>query len=132
MAQAQSNSATIPEAYRLAQEHYDNKRLKKAALICKQILETKPDHARSLHLLGLIYYKRTRYHAANTFSCRRWKSGPVAFLHNDHGAVLAAQGRHQQALESYQRALTLVKPDDKKNCCRYTVIWQWPCNEWAI
>ena len=116
MAQAQSNSASIPEAYKLAQEHYDNKRLKKAALICKQILETKPDHARSLHLLGLIYYKRTRYNAANTCLQQALKVRPKWYsLHNDLGAVLAAQGRHQQALESYQQALALVEnPDDSE------------------
>jgi tetratricopeptide (TPR) repeat protein len=91
--------------------HHQAGRYAEAEQIYRQILIINPDHADSLHLLGLIEYKRAAHAAAADLIRRAIAiNGQEAIYHSNLGAVLLAQGKQDEAVASYEAALAL-KPD---------------------
>ena len=78
---------------------------------CREILAGDPDHAESLHLLGLISAKTDRCDQAIEYFAQAIRKNPnnADYLSN-LGTVLRRQDRFEEALRSFDLALSL-KPD---------------------
>jgi len=86
-------------------------RLDAAAEIYRRILEIKPDHFDSLHLLGVIFYQCGHHAKALRHIETALATNPDnAFAMNNRGIVLNALQRYVEALANYDRALAL-RPD---------------------
>jgi protein O-GlcNAc transferase len=91
-------------------------KLAEAEGIYRKILELRPGDAGVLHLMGLMKHQ-SGDSAAGEQLIRRAISGAIAGLpgvgdfHRNLGAVLAAQGKLEVALASYQRAAALCAGD---------------------
>jgi len=103
--------ASLPEAFRIARTHYDAGRMKKAERVCRRILNTFPGHPRSMHLLGLLHYKKGEYKQAEEYLRQAVEGRPtLSHFHNDLGASLSSLGRHAEALAAYREAERLADP----------------------
>ena len=108
-----TKKASIPEAFRIAHGHYDTGELGLAERLCRRILTTQPGHPRSLHLLGLVHYKKGEFAQAEDFLRQAVKGRPLlSHFHNDLGASLSALGRHAEALAVYREAEHLADPEN--------------------
>ena len=106
--------ASLPEAYRIARTHYDAGRMELAEKICRKILNTYPGHPRSMHLLGLLHYKKGEYGQAEEYLRKAVQGRPtLSHFHNDLGASLSSLGRHAEALATYREAERLADPENK-------------------
>ena len=108
-----AKKASIPEAFRIAHGHYEAGKLGLAEKLCRKILTTLPDHPRSLHLLGLVHYKKGNFAQAEDSLRQAVRGRPsLSHFHNDLGASLSALGRHAEALAVYREAERLADPDN--------------------
>jgi len=102
---------TIRETLVLAVEHHRAGRLQNAGQLYLRILESDPNHADALHLLGVIDHQLGRHELAVRRISRAIELNPnAAAFHANLGAALAALGKPVEAEASYRRALQL-KPD---------------------
>ena len=91
--------------------HHQAGQLTEADRLYKKILAFQPQHADSLHLLGVIAIQRQRYDSAVHLIGAAVTIDPTApAYHSNLGTALHAAGRLAEASESFHRALTL-KPD---------------------
>ncbi len=89
----------------LAVDHFRAGRLEPAAELCRAILNHTPDDTATNHLLGVIYFKQGKTHAAREllmFASTCADATPE--IHNNLGAVLNALGDQEGALASFKRA----------------------------
>jgi len=94
-----------------AQHLHQAGRLTEAERIYRQILESMPRHAETLHSLGVLAYQTGRHDVAVTLITAAIEQQPtVAAFHNNLGNTLKAQGNLAAAASAYRRALAL-KPD---------------------
>jgi tetratricopeptide (TPR) repeat protein len=78
---------------------------------CREILADDPDHAESLHLLGLISAGTNKCDQATEFFAQAIKKNPNnADYFSNLGTVLQRQDRFEEALKSFDLALSL-RPD---------------------
>jgi tetratricopeptide (TPR) repeat protein len=94
-----------------AMGHFRNGRLDRAAEACRRLLDSDPQHADALHLLGLIQAQMGQLDLAiETIgqAIRRDQQNPDYFF--NLGSLLARRDRTDEALKSYDIALGL-KPD---------------------
>jgi tetratricopeptide (TPR) repeat protein len=78
---------------------------------CREILADDPDHADSLHLLGLISAETNRCDQAIEYFAQAIRKNPNnADYFSNLGTVLRRQDRFEEALKSFNLALSL-KPD---------------------
>ena len=82
-----------------------------AQLCCQKLLEADPDHAPALHLMGLIAFKAGDLDHAIAWIARAIAQDPRADYLASLGAALSRQGRHEEALKAFDKAVQL-KPDD--------------------
>jgi len=102
---------TIPQAFDLALQHHRAGRLAEAEALYRQILAAQPNHANSLHLLGLIAYQVGRHDLALEWIAQAIIHDPdYAAAHSNLGEVYRATGRLEEAMAAYRRALQ-IKPD---------------------
>lgn len=93
---------------------HQNGALNEAESIYRQILETAPDNADVLNLLGLIAQAKGIHNEAVTCFYKAALSAPKHFpIFFNLAVSLEAMGRHLEATEAYQKVLTL-KPDVKE------------------
>ncbi len=86
-------------------------RLAEAEECYRRLLALIPDHAESLHLLGVIFIQRGRYDlAVDPIGRAIAANGGVASYHANHGSALQALGRLNEALAAYDAAIGL-EPD---------------------
>ncbi|MGY8676954.1 tetratricopeptide repeat protein [Bradyrhizobium sp. UFLA05-153] len=92
--------------------HHCAGRLPQAEAIYRQILASEPDHADSLHLLGLVSLQAGHPDRALDLIIRAVKLQPRdSVYHSSMAATLRALGRRGEAIASYREAL-LHKSDD--------------------
>jgi tetratricopeptide (TPR) repeat protein len=101
----------LPQIFGLAIQHHQAGRLGDAETLYRQILATHPNHADTLHLLGLLNYQAGRAAAAIDLIERAIaiNSKSDAYFSN-LGLALAACGKTDQAIAAYQQAIAL-RPD---------------------
>jgi tetratricopeptide (TPR) repeat protein len=85
--------------------------LQHAEALYKEILQTQPEHADALHLLGVIVYQRGQLALAIKLISNAIRINPKhSDAHANRGLVFHALKRYEDALASYERALT-IRPD---------------------
>lgn len=95
----------------MAIDRHRRGRLAEAEALYRQILAADPDHADSLHLLGIIAHQRGQHEAAVDLIGKAIANGAALPQHHYNlGLALAALGRVQDAAKEFSRAITL-KPD---------------------
>jgi predicted O-linked N-acetylglucosamine transferase (SPINDLY family) len=105
-----SNLAPVPlrEAMLRAVEFHSKGDLFEAERWFQAILQAKPDHFESLHMLGVVAAQGGRFDEARERFLRALATNPQsAKAHNNLAAVLRAQGRRDEALASCDRALAI-------------------------
>ncbi len=99
------------EALAAALARHQQGRLAEAEAAYQALLQAHPGHAGALHLLGLAHFQRgDAAAAARLIGESLARDGRNAVAHNNHGAVLLALGRLEEALAAFERACAL-KPD---------------------
>jgi type II protein arginine methyltransferase len=89
-------------------EHFQAGRLENAADFCRRILAHHPDHPGTNHLLGVTYFKLGRLNlAVGHLALAAASPEANAEVHTNHGAVLDALGRRDEAIAAFKRALAL-------------------------
>lgn len=103
--------AGIAEALQIALQHHNAGNVAEAERIYREILKFDPNHADSLHLLGVIAFHAGRPDAARALIQRAIIVNPVApEYHSNFGNVLKESGSLEEAIVSYRRAISL-RPD---------------------
>ena len=82
-----------------------------AQLCCERLLAADPNHAGALHLMGLIALQSQHYDHALQWIARAIAQDPRPDYLASLGAALSQQGRHEEALKAFDKAVQL-KPGD--------------------
>lgn len=99
---------TMPQLLAQARELHRLGRLDEAERTCAAILFVRPDNVEALHVMGLIKLARGEPVDALRFMAAAMGAGaPTARMLFDQGLALNALSRHQDALESFDRAIQL-------------------------
>ena len=91
--------------------HIRAKRYLDAQVCCQQALAIEPDHADSLHVMGLLSIQSEQYDHAVEWIARAIRRDPRPEFLLSLGRTLQFQGRHEDALKTFDKAVQL-KPDD--------------------
>jgi len=91
--------------------HLRAERYLEAQVCCQQALGIDPDHADSLHLMGLLSIQSRQYDHAIEWISRAIRRDPRPQFLVSLGRTLQFQGRHEDALKTFDKAVQL-KPDD--------------------
>jgi tetratricopeptide (TPR) repeat protein len=81
-----------------------------AQLCCQQALAIDPNHADTLHLMGLLCFEAKQHDHAVEWLARAIRQDPKAEYLSTLGTTLQHQGRHEEALKAFDKAVQL-KPD---------------------
>src|ERR1700730_1749613 len=98
---------TIQEAFELAAEHHQAGRLREAELLYRQVLAQQPNHAESLHLLGVLAHQIGRPADAVELIHRAIALNPNAAFYNNLGVVLSGKDQIDQRVEAHRKAVEL-------------------------
>ena len=99
---------TLDRAFELAFAHQAAGRLREAEMLYRQILEVRPNHADSLHLLGVIAGQRDDNATAVEWISKAIAVAPnAAIYHNNLGAFTRRLGKMDQAMAAYRKAVEL-------------------------
>jgi tetratricopeptide (TPR) repeat protein len=82
-----------------------------AQLCCRQALELDPDHADTLHLMGLLSLHARQYDHAVAWISRAIRQDPRPDYLASLGTTLQQQGRYEEAFKVFDKAIQL-SPDD--------------------
>jgi len=82
-----------------------------AQVCCQQALDADSSHADSLHLMGLLSLHTKQYDAAVEWLARAIRQVPKPEYISSLGTALQQQGRHDEALNAFDKALQ-IKPED--------------------
>jgi tetratricopeptide (TPR) repeat protein len=82
-----------------------------AQICCQQALAADPTHAESLHLMGLLSRQAQNHDHAVEWLARAIRQEPKAEYLSSLGITLRQQGRFEEALKAFDKAIQL-KPDD--------------------
>jgi tetratricopeptide (TPR) repeat protein len=82
-----------------------------AQVCCQQALAINGDHADSLHLMGLLSLHARQYDHAMEWIARAIRQDPRPEYLASLGTTLQQQGKHEEALRAFDKAVQL-KPDD--------------------
>jgi tetratricopeptide (TPR) repeat protein len=104
----ETHMACANRLFSLALEHHRAGRLEQAEAYYRELLETVPDHADALHLLGLVAYQGQRHEAAVELIRKAIQlNGAFAPFHCNLGAAYRALGRSAEAVQCYLQAIRL-------------------------
>jgi tetratricopeptide (TPR) repeat protein len=110
--QTASNGAGTPAEHHAAGLRYwQSGQPLDAQLCCQQALAIDPNHADTLHLMGLISLQAKQYDHALEWIAHAIKQNPKPEYLASLGTALQRQGRREEALKAYDKAVQL-KPDD--------------------
>jgi tetratricopeptide (TPR) repeat protein len=101
---------TIEETYNLARQRHFSGHSAEAEVLCNRVLAEQPRNANAMHLLGLIFIQTCRPDLALDWISRAIAIAPTAEFYFNQGLVYFTLGRHDEAVQAYQNALTL-QPD---------------------
>lgn len=106
---AGSRTAPIAGWFGAALAHQRAGRVADAERLCRHILSIDPDHAQTLHLLGLIEHQRGRSdEAIERIRMAIARNGREPAFHHNLGNILNERDRPTEAMTSYERALALA------------------------
>jgi tetratricopeptide (TPR) repeat protein len=92
----------------LALIHHRSGQIKQAETLYRNILNTTPGHPDALHLLGLIEFQRGNLMVSERFIRRAIaRDGRAPFFYLNLGNTLKGQGRTDEAIDVYKKAITL-------------------------
>jgi tetratricopeptide (TPR) repeat protein len=91
--------------------HLRAERYLDAQMCCQQALATDPNYADALHLMGLLSHHTKQYDHAVEWIARAIRQDPEPAYLSSLGTTLRQQGRREDALKAFDKALQL-KPDD--------------------
>ncbi len=101
---------SLDKAMELALNHHKAGELERAADIYRRILKQLPQHADSLHLLGVVNHQVGRHDDAVLLIRRAIATGAAnPAYHNNLGEALRSLGRMDEAIDQY-RAAALIDP----------------------
>ena len=104
-------TVTIDEYLALGGRQFQSGQLAEAEKTFREIVAAHPDHAASLHILGVIAARTGRPElAADWIDKAIAANGAIAEFHNSKGNVLFALGRLDDAVAAYRQA-TSLKPN---------------------
>jgi predicted O-linked N-acetylglucosamine transferase (SPINDLY family) len=96
----------IEQTFERAVRHHHAGQMLEAEVLYRQILAQQPDHAGTIHMIGLLALDLGRADAAITLLERAVKVNPEpAAFHKDLAKALRAAGRLDEAVIAYHRAL---------------------------
>lgn len=107
IAEAHTPSALLQAALR----HNQAGQLLDAQLCCQQALAIDSNHADTLHLLGQLSFDAKQYDHALEWLTRAIRQDPKPEYLASLGNTLQRQGRHEEALKAFDKAVQL-RPDD--------------------
>jgi len=82
-----------------------------AQIACQQALAADPDHADSLHLMGLLSDQAQNHDLAVEWIARAIRQDPKAEYLSSLGGTLRQKGRFEESLKAYDKAVQL-RPED--------------------
>ena len=105
-------ATTSPDAFCVVGvQHLKARRYLDAQVCCQQALAIDPDHADALHLMGQLTLQAKQYDHAVEWISRAIRQAPKPKYLSSLGTALRHQGRHDDALKTFDKAVQL-KPDD--------------------
>jgi len=108
----QGASPRVQDVFADALRHHQAGRLNEAERLYRQILQVDSRHAHALHLLGVLAHQVSRNDIAVDLIVKAIAlNSQVPAFHGSLGLALQAQGKLEEAVASYRRALA-HKPDD--------------------
>ena len=108
---AARGSQSPAELYQAGLHHMQAGRHLDAQICCKQALAADPDHADSLHLMGILCHQMQQYDHALEWISRAIRQNPRPRYLSSLGSTLQSLGRREEALRAFDKAVQL-KPDD--------------------
>jgi len=104
--------ATNVDPFQEALSHYQAGRYSLSRDLCLRVLETKPEHAETWHLVGLLALQARDYPLAGKCIQRAmWFEGFNALYARNLGQVHCAAGQSDEAIAWYRHALLLHSAD---------------------
>jgi predicted O-linked N-acetylglucosamine transferase (SPINDLY family) len=104
------------EILQLAIQHHRAGRLREAAGIYQQILQTEPTHADALHLLGVVCQQTGQYERAIDYIGQAIAVQPdKSIFHYNLGEAFRTSGKPIEAIAAYRQALG-INPKDFQAC----------------
>jgi tetratricopeptide (TPR) repeat protein len=111
---ADSRSTIASDAfYETALRHMRGARYLDAQISCEQALAVTPAHADTLHLMGILCFRARQFDQAVQWFARAIRQDPRPEYLSSLGNTLQQQLRHEEALQTFDKAIQL-KPDDAK------------------
>ncbi len=102
-------AATIQALLQQGLQLQRSKRAAEARQLYETILSIQPDNLNALNLLGMIAYEVRQFETAQQLIGKAIRlNDSIAGLHLNYGLVLQGQGKKQDAIGSYRRALALA------------------------
>lgn len=100
-----TNFSTVAALYKSGRDHLAASRYLEAQLCCRQILDIDPNHADTLHLMGILSNHLGQYdHALEWFS-RAIRRTPKPEYLASLGIALQRQGHYEEALKALDKAI---------------------------
>jgi len=101
----------IDELMKTAAQHHQAGQLDQAAQLYEQILQSDPNNAVALHLLGVIAHQRDRHNDALELVEKAIEVNPkIPRFYNTLGLVFEAMDKFDRAIKAYEQAVELA-PD---------------------
>jgi len=100
-------TGTAAALYDAGLNHMQARRHLDAQLCCQQALAIDPNHADTLHLMGLLSFHAKQYDHAVEWISRAIRQQPKTDYLTNLGTTLANQGRHDEALKAFDKAVQL-------------------------
>jgi tetratricopeptide (TPR) repeat protein len=82
-----------------------------AQICCERALALDPNHADALHLMGVLCFRAKQYDHSVEWLVRAIRQDPKPEYLSSLGTTLQQQGRHEEALKTFDKAVQL-RPDD--------------------
>jgi tetratricopeptide (TPR) repeat protein len=109
---SQVTGASTPAAlYDAGLGHMQAGRYLDAQICCEQALALDSSHADSFHLMGQLALQARQHDLAVAWLARAIRQDPQPVYLSSLGTALQRQGRHEEALKTFDKAVQL-KPDD--------------------
>lgn len=108
---APSGTASVAALHKAGLGHMQAGRHLDAQLCCQQALATDPNHADTLHLMGLLSFHARQYDHAVEWISRAIRQEPKTDYLTNLGTALVNQGRREEALKAFDKAVQLEPLD---------------------